>query len=181
MIEETRGKGAPGRGRGSSLILGGMLLLAGPMVVPLSARVDPSGQNARPAVDPAPSATIHQEIELAASPDRVYEALLDAKQFAALTGGLPTEIAREAGGAFSCFGGHIVGRNVELLAKRRIVQAWRVAGWPEGLYSIARFELTPRQGGTRLIFDHTGFPPDLREHLAEGWEDHYWKGLRTLK
>lgn len=65
--------------------------------------------------------------------------------------------------------------------KRRIVQAWRVATWPEGVYSIARFELRPQQAGTRVIFDHTGFPPELRDHLAAGWEDHYWKALRTMK
>ncbi|PYQ55838.1 MAG: hypothetical protein DMF78_00850 [Acidobacteria bacterium] len=128
----------------------------------------------------ASSATIHQEIDLAASPDRIYDALLSAKQFGALTG-LPTEIAAEVGGAFSCFGGHIVGRTVELVPNRRIVQAWRVATWPEGVYSIARFELRLQHAGTRVIFDHTGFPPELRDHLAAGWEDHYWKALRTLK
>jgi activator of HSP90 ATPase len=133
-----------------------------------------------PVVATASPTTIHQEIDMTASPDRIYDALLDAKQFGALTG-LPTEIAGGVGGAFSCFGGHIVGRNVELVPKRRIVQAWRVADWPEGTYSIARFELKPQQAGTRVIFDHTGFPPGLRDHLAEGWEDHYWKALRTLK
>ncbi len=150
-------------------ILYGMLLAIVPLVAPWPARAA-GGE-----------ATIHQEIDLAASPDRVYAALLDAKQFGALTGGLATEISREAGGAFSVFGGHIVGRQVELVPGRRIVQAWRVVDWPEGVYSIARFELRPQQGGTRLIFDHTGFPPDLRDHLASGWEDHYWKALRTLK
>jgi len=38
-----------------------------------------------------------------------------------------------------------------------------------------------RQAGTRVVFDHTGFPPELRDHLAAGWEDHYWKALRTIK
>jgi len=124
--------------------------------------------------------TIHQEVDLKASPARIYRALLDAKQFGALTGGLATEMRPEAGGAFSVFGGHIVGRNVELVPDRRIVQAWRVVTWPEGVYSIARFELKPQGTGTRVVFDHTGFPPELREHLAAGWEEHYWVPLRTL-
>jgi activator of HSP90 ATPase len=106
--------------------------------------------------------------------------LLDTRQFSALTGA-PAEIGKEAGATFSCFGAHILGRNVELVPSRRVVQAWRVATWPEGLYSIARFELRPRGTGTHLVFDHTGFPPEERDHLAQGWEDHYWKALRALE
>jgi hypothetical protein len=57
---------------------------------------------------------LHQEVDFKASPQRIYEALLDSKQFAAFTG-LPAEIDPKAGGAFSMFGGLIVGRNIELI------------------------------------------------------------------
>jgi activator of HSP90 ATPase len=123
------------------------------------------------------SITIHQEIDFNAGPQRLYEALLDANQFTAFSG-RPAEINREVGGAFSLFGGHIIGRNVELLPNQRIVQAWRVVTWPEGIYSIAKFELKPHAAGTRLVFDHTGFPEGLHDHLAEGWESNYWMLLR---
>jgi hypothetical protein len=46
---------------------------------------------------------IHQEQDFNASPGRIYEALLDAKQFSAFSGGLAAEINREAGGAFLYF------------------------------------------------------------------------------
>src|ERR1700756_3993733 len=58
---------------------------------------------------------LHQEIDIKASRQRIYEALLDAKQFAAFTGA-PAEINRDTGGAFSLFGGLVVGRNVELVS-----------------------------------------------------------------
>jgi activator of HSP90 ATPase len=125
----------------------------------------------------AKSITIHQEVDFTASPQRLYEALLDAKQFVAFSG-RPAEINREVGGAFSIFGGHIIGRNLELVPNRRIVQAWRVVTWPEGIYSIAKFELQAQGSGTRLILDHTGFPEGLKEHLAEGWEQNYWSLLK---
>ena len=121
---------------------------------------------------------IHQEEDYKANPKRIYEALLDAKQFTAFSGGRSAEIHREVGGAFSIFAGHIVGRNLELVPNRRIVQAWRVVSWPEGVYSIARFELQAQGSGTRVIFEHTGFPPDLAEHLESGWQENYWKLLR---
>src|SRR5215831_5687652 len=71
------------------------------------------------------SITIHQEIEFNASPQQLYEALLDSKQFTEFSG-RPTQINREVGGAFSLFKGHIIGRNLELAPNERIVQAWRV-------------------------------------------------------
>jgi activator of HSP90 ATPase len=129
------------------------------------------------------SNAIRQEITIAASPQRIYETLLDAASFAAFTGA-PAEIDRAAGGAFSCFGGVIAGRNIELLSSRRIVQAWRVAMWPDGLYSIVRFELEPRGSGTLLVMDHVGFPPEMRAHLNGeeadgGWYRQYWDPLKA--
>ncbi|MFL6231823.1 MAG: SRPBCC domain-containing protein [Thermoanaerobaculia bacterium] len=121
---------------------------------------------------------IHQEVVFDASPERVYEALTDTGKFSQLSGGAPTEISPEAGGSFSCFGGMIQGRNVELVPNQRIVQAWRVGNWEPGVYSIARFELKPEGSGTRLAFDHTGFPEENRPHLEAGWHANYWEPLR---
>ena len=132
---------------------------------------------------------IHQEVAFKVSRKRVYEALTDAKQFnkvvqlsgavqsGMVPGGKPVEVSSEAGGAFSAFGGHITGRHVELVPDERIVQAWRAAGWGPGQYSIVRFELVEQGSGTKLVFDHTGFPPDQRDHLAEGWKANYWEPL----
>ena len=121
---------------------------------------------------------IHHELDFQASPQRIYEALLDSKEFRAFSGGRAAEIHPEVGGSFSIFAGHIVGRNLELISARRIVQAWRVVPWPEGVYSIARFDLQNKDSGTRVIFDHTGFPTDLAEHLERGWHENYWSALR---
>jgi len=121
---------------------------------------------------------IHQEVDLPASPQRVYEALLDSKQFTDLSGGRVAVINRELGGTFSLFDGHIIGRHLELVPGRRIVQAWRVVPWPEGVYSIARFELNPQGSATHVVFDHTGFPSELAEHLASGWQENYWAEMR---
>jgi activator of HSP90 ATPase len=132
---------------------------------------------------------IHQETVFKASRNRVYEVLTDAKQFdkvvrlgAAMQSGMsfgnqPTEISSEGGGAFSVFGGHIVGRQIELVSNERIVQAWRVVNWDPGVYSVAKFDLLEQASGTRLVFDHTGFPPGQAQHLADGWKGNYWEPL----
>jgi activator of HSP90 ATPase len=121
---------------------------------------------------------IHQEEDFKAAPHRIYEALLDSKQFTAFSGGRAAEIDRAVGGAFTIFASHIVGRNLELAPDRRIVQAWRVVPWPEGVFSIARFDLMAQGSGTRVILEHTGFPSELAEHLESGWNENYWKALQ---
>ena len=127
---------------------------------------------------------IHQEVVFKASRKRVYEALTDAKQFTQVTelspvkNAPPAEISPNVGGAFSCFGGVIVGRHVELVPNERIVQAWRVSYWDPGIYSIAKFELKEEAGGTRVVFDHTGFPIGKAESLLSGWNEHYWDPLQ---
>ena len=131
---------------------------------------------------------IHQEVTFQASPKRVYEALLDARQFQKVQmlsdamksldiAGKPAEINAEPGGRFSLFAAYIVGRQVELLANQRIVQAWRAMSWDPGAYSIARFEISVQGAGSKITFDHTGFPAGNAEHLAAGWKAHYWEPL----
>ena len=120
---------------------------------------------------------LHQEVKVPASPERIYEVLLDSKQFAAFTG-MPAEINRDAGGVFSLFGGLIVGRNIELVANQRIVQAWRPAHWDPGVYSLAKFVLEAQGPQTKITLDHTGFPEGNFRHLNEGWYGHYWEPLR---
>jgi activator of HSP90 ATPase len=125
------------------------------------------------------SSSIHQEINFNASQKRIYDALTDAKQFGKFTGA-PAEIDQKAGGAFSCFGGMITRRNIELITNQRIVQAWRVSNWPEGVYSIVRFELQEMGHSTNLVLDHTGFPDGADEHLAPEWKKMYWEPLATF-
>lgn len=128
--------------------------------------------------------TIHQETDFKASPGQLYEVLISSKAFSDCTKkSFPTfspvsaRIDSVAGGTFSLFDGHIVGRILELVPNERIVEAWRVVDWPAGIYSIARFEFRPNKAGTTIVFDHTGFPKGLKAHLASGWTEHYWAAL----
>jgi uncharacterized protein YndB with AHSA1/START domain len=136
--------------------------------------------------------TIRQTVVFKASRKRVYEALTDEKVFDKVVkagegmksgiplGSKPTQIAREVGGTFTLFGGHIFGRHLELVPEERIVQAWRVATWEAGVYSIARFVLSDGAGTTKLAFEHTGFPNGLGQHLAEGWKGNYWEPMAKV-
>jgi activator of HSP90 ATPase len=127
---------------------------------------------------------IHQEVDFTVSPQQLYNALLSSKQFSESTKksfdmftAMSAKIDSTVGGTFSVFDGHIIGRIIELVPNQRIVEAWRVVDWQAGVYSIAEFQLKAKGSGTQLIFDHTGFPAGLKEHLAIGWQQHYWDAL----
>jgi activator of HSP90 ATPase len=122
---------------------------------------------------------LHQEIDLKASSQHIYEMLLDSKQFAAFTG-MPAEIDPKAGGTFSTFGGLIAGRNVELIPNQRIVQAWRPTSWDSGVYSIVKFELKEQGSGTTVVLDHTGFPEGKFGGLDSGWHERYWEPMKKF-
>jgi len=124
------------------------------------------------------SSTIHQEVAIQSSPNSVYEALVNEQQFSEVTGGAPTKIEPEAGGIFSLFGGMIEGRTIELVANKRIVQAWRAANWEQGVYSIAKFEFETKNDETLLVFTHSGFPEEQKTHLEAGWHENYWVPLQ---
>jgi uncharacterized protein YndB with AHSA1/START domain len=133
---------------------------------------------------------IHQEVAFAASPTRVFDALMTTEQFdhvvrlsAAVRLGMvstkvPTAIDPVPGGAFTLFGGYITGRTLDLRQNARIVQAWRSAGWHPGAYSIVTFVLVGnRSGTTSLTLDHVGFPNGDGAELAQGWHLNYWEPL----
>jgi activator of HSP90 ATPase len=132
---------------------------------------------------------IHQEIVFKAPRKRIYSALMDSAQFDKVThlgaamqgssalGNHPTQISPALGGAFTLFGGHIVGRHLELVPDTRIVQAWRVVDWNPGIFSVIKFQFADQASDTKLVFDHVGFPQGLGQHLAEGWTGNYWQPL----
>jgi activator of HSP90 ATPase len=111
---------------------------------------------------------------------KIFEALTEAEVFSQWTGA-PARISPDEGGAFSCFDGAIVGRDIERVPHTRIVQAWRVASmWAEGAYSIARFDLAPEGDATTLTLIHTGYPEEAASHLEGGWHKRYWEPLKAL-
>jgi activator of HSP90 ATPase len=155
---------------GATVAAGGFALTA---KVALAAAVETSlpGQDAE-----MTRTSLHQEVEFNAAPQRIYDVLLDSKEFAAFSGH-PAVIDPAAGGAFSMFDGIIVGRNIELVPGQRIVQAWKPNYWEPGIYSLVKFELVADGAGTKIVLDHWGFPEGKFAGLDSGWPERYWQPL----
>ncbi len=123
--------------------------------------------------------TIRQTVNFKASPQQVYQTLMDSEKHQALSGENAV-ISQEVGGAFTAWGDHISGFNLVLQPGRRIVQAWRARDWWPDHYSIVTFDLAEADGGTELRFTQIGVPPHRFEGHSSGWISAYWQPMQEL-
>jgi activator of HSP90 ATPase len=122
--------------------------------------------------------TIQQSIRLSAAPDVLFDIYLDAKRHAGVTGGKVSISSRE-GHKFTAFDGMIYGRNLVIVPKRLIVQAWRSASWKDSdLDSILTLVFTSSPGGGRIDLTHVNVPRHDHQGVTEGWKKYYWKPWR---
>ena len=123
--------------------------------------------------------TIRQTVEFRASPEDVYDALMDSKKHAAFTGAKAT-VSRKVGGRFSVWDGYAEGKNIELVEGKKIVQSWRAGDWPEGVVSKVTFTFARTKKGTRMTFTQTGVPDEHAADIRQGWKDFYWGPMKGL-
>jgi len=123
--------------------------------------------------------TIKQRVKFKADPPTVYELLADSRKHSAITGRRAV-ISKKIGGTFSIDGSEVTGIIVDLVAGRRIVQAWRHRRFPEGIFSMVAITLkaTP-DGGTELVLVHRGVPKELIPETEQAWRDQVWQRMKT--
>lgn len=121
---------------------------------------------------------IKQAVTIKAAPAQVYEALMDSKKHAGVTGS-PADIVPRVGGKFRAWNGYITGKNLELVKGKKIVQEWITTAWPKG-YPPSRLEiiLVKKGKGTLLTMVHSKVPAEQKDDYAEGWTNFYWEPLK---
>jgi activator of HSP90 ATPase len=125
--------------------------------------------------------SIKQTVTFDATPDKIYNLIMDQKKHAAFTGSKVT-MSTKVDGKFNAFDGYIHGYNIELVENKKIVQAWHFAeeGWPVDHYSICTFLLGQAGNKTKLDFRQTDVPEDKVESLKDGWKQFYWKAMKAF-
>lgn len=122
--------------------------------------------------------TIKQKVKFKASPQEIYQLLADSKKHSLVTRHKAV-IGKRIGNHFSAYNGYIKGINVDLVPGKRIVQAWRAADFPVGIFSLAAFQLSrTKSGGTELVLIHRGVPKHLIPAIEKGWKKSYWERIK---
>ena len=130
------------------------------------------------------SISVEREIAIAASPETVWELLVDPEQAIRWMGQEATFDVRPGGEyRVGVIPGHTAGGEfVEIDPPRRLVHTW---GWegetgvPPGSSTVV-YELIPSGEGTLLRFTHRELPSaEAAESHAHGW-DHYLERLAAV-
>lgn len=114
--------------------------------------------------------------KLNASPSDLYNALTNPVMIEIWTGG-PAVMSTEPGSEFSLWDGEIVGRNIEFVTDRKIVQQWYFGDESD---SVVTIKLHPDKTGTSIEVHQTNIPDEDYENISEGWESDYIGGLAEL-
>src|SRR6266702_2349337 len=123
--------------------------------------------------------TLQQTVRFKASPQEVYDTLMDSKRHKSLSGE-PARISKKVGGKFTAWGTHLSGINLVLEPGKKIVQAWRATGWWPDHFSIATFDFSEARGGTKLKFTQIGIPPSRYSGHYRGWIEAYWTPMKEV-
>lgn len=108
--------------------------------------------------------------------ERVYAAIADADQHATFTAA-PVTGSNTPGEAFTTHGGAIEGWTLGSERNSHIVQAWRPADWPPGVYSLVRYDFVGDGESTVVTLTHSSMPEGAAPHLEQGWNERYWGPL----
>ncbi len=111
---------------------------------------------------------------IAAPPEDVYKALTNPVTLQLWTGE-KAEMSTEPGSEFSLWDGSIVGKNIEFVENKKIVQQWYFDGQPEE--SIVTILLHEQKSATSVELLHTNIPDDEYKDFVDGWNHSFFGSL----
>jgi uncharacterized protein YndB with AHSA1/START domain len=109
-----------------------------------------------------------------ATPDEVYNALTNPLAIKLWTGE-EADMSTEPGSEFSMWDESIVGKNLEFVENKKIVQQWYFDGQEE--QSIVTILLHAHRQGTSVELRHTNIPDAEFDSFVEGWDESYFASL----
>lgn len=109
-----------------------------------------------------------------APPEDVYLALTNPNTIH-LWSGEEASMSTEPGSEFSMWEGSIVGKNLEFVEGKKIVQQWYFGEQEEA--SIVTIKLHPDNDGTSVELRHTNIPDQDYQDIVDGWNEMYFGSL----
>lgn len=112
-----------------------------------------------------------------ATPEEIYLALTHPGTLQLWTGD-QVEMSTEVGSEFSLWDGSIVGKNLEFVEGKKIVQQWYFGD--QEAESIVTIKLHPDKEGTSVELRHINIPDEEFDNITEGWNESYFGSLREF-
>jgi len=114
--------------------------------------------------------TFKKTFKINAEPSDIYSALTNPYTIE-LWSGYHAEMSTEPESEFSLWEGDIVGKNLEFVQDRKVVQEWYFGDRSEK--SIVTILINADGENSQVTVEHTNIPDDEFAQISEGWREFY--------
>ncbi|MCX6295453.1 MAG: SRPBCC domain-containing protein [Bacteroidetes bacterium] len=121
--------------------------------------------------------TIEQTYEMKASPEQVFEALVNPDIIQDWSGD-EAKMGAEVGSTFSLWGGQMYGTNIEVVKNKKLVQEWCYDQWEKP--SKVTFTLKGKGETTTVELLHEDVPEKSVNSIADGWGAYYLGAIQEM-
>ena len=121
--------------------------------------------------------TIEQTYEINASPEEVFEALVNADIIQDWSGD-EAKMSPEVGAKFSLWGGQMFGTNLEVVKNKKLVQEWCYDQWEKP--SKVTFTLKGKGKKTIVELLHEDVPEKSVNSITDGWNAYYLGAIQEM-
>jgi len=112
-----------------------------------------------------------------APPEDVYLAMTNPNTLQLWTGE-SAEMSTEPGSEFSLWDGSIVGKNIEFIDGKKIVQQWYFGEQEKD--SMVTIILHADKQGTSVELKHVNIPDEAYDDIVDGWKETYFGSLQEF-
>ncbi|MDQ3046781.1 MAG: SRPBCC domain-containing protein [Bacteroidota bacterium] len=121
--------------------------------------------------------TIEQTYEMNATPEQVFEALVNPDLIQTWSGD-EVKMSAEVGAKFSLWGGQMFGTNLEVIKNKKLVQEWCYDQWEAP--SKVTFTLKAKGKQTIVELLHEDVPEKSVNSITDGWNAYYLGAMKEM-
>jgi activator of HSP90 ATPase len=121
--------------------------------------------------------TIEQKYEMNATPERVFDALVNP-DIIQIWSGDEAKMGPAVGDSFTLWGGQMFGKNLEVIKNKKLVQEWCYDQWDKP--SKVTFTLKPKGKKTIVELLHEDVPDKSYKSIEEGWDSYYLGAMKEM-
>ncbi|MBL7883718.1 MAG: SRPBCC domain-containing protein [Bacteroidia bacterium] len=121
--------------------------------------------------------TIQQTYEMNASPEEVFEALVNP-EIIQLWSEDEAKMSDQVGASFMLWGGQMFGINLEVVKNKKLVQEWSYDQWD----APSKVTMVIKPKGKKAIVEllHEDVPEKSLKSITEGWNDYYLGAMQEM-
>ncbi|MFL5765408.1 MAG: SRPBCC domain-containing protein [Bacteroidia bacterium] len=121
--------------------------------------------------------TIQQTYEMNATPEEVFQALVDPEIMQDWSGD-EAKMSGEVGAKWSLWGGQMFGTNLEVVKNKKLVQEWCYDQWDQP--SKVTFTIKAKGKKTVVELLHEDVPEKSLNSITDGWNAYYLGAMQEM-